>query len=99
MKTNICLVLCGVGMIAAAFYRTGVIRGDRKFMIDLFPLVGAAIILFAVTYHVGGATLTNQGLALSWKMIAGYAPMLTVMFLAMGLATAIINLHREVLLN
>src|SRR6266436_1433808 len=98
MKLNICLMIAGLGLLATALYRMGAIRLDRKFLIDLLPLVVSTIVLIGFAWWLGGQKLANDGAILSAKMIAGYAPMLIVMFLAMGEATAIVNLHRPMLM-
>ena len=84
-------------MILLALYRMEMLKVDRKFAIDILPLAIGAGVIALVERHLGGLKLVNEGLTASAKMIAGYAPMLMVMFLAMGGATVIINLHRGAL--
>ncbi len=88
----------GLGLLAMALYRMGAIKIDRKFMVDLLPLIIVTGVLAGCAFRIGGSKLANDGAILSAKMIAAYAPLLTVMFLAMGEATAIINLYRPALL-
>jgi uncharacterized membrane protein YraQ (UPF0718 family) len=97
MKLNVVLACIGLGFLAAAFYRMGALKVDRKFMIDLLPLVIATAVLAGISYRFGGQKLMGEGGLLSAKMIIKYAPMMTVMFILMGQATAIINLYRPVL--
>jgi uncharacterized membrane protein YraQ (UPF0718 family) len=99
MKLNVILMCSGLSLLAASLYRMGVIQVNRKFWTDLLPLILATAILAGFAHRLHGLALVNEGAVLSAKMIAAYTPMLIVMFLAMGEATAIINLYRPVLMT
>jgi uncharacterized membrane protein YraQ (UPF0718 family) len=94
MKLNITLMGAGLGLLAAALYRMGAIKIDRKFFVDILPLMVGTVIIGIVVYHLGGMKMINEAAGKSAKMIAGYAPMLTIMFIAMGGATVIVEMYR-----
>lgn len=98
MKLNIVLMCAGLGLLATALYRMGAIKIDRKFFIDILPLMIGTVIIGAIVYHLGGTKMVNDAMMKSAKMITGYAPMLTIMFLAMGGATVIVELYRGTLI-
>jgi len=95
VRLNVLLICIGLGFLAAALYRMGVIKFDRKFVIDLLPLIIATIALIVISCRLGGQKLVSDGGFISVKMIFKYAPMMTVVFIVMGQATAIIDLHRQ----
>jgi hypothetical protein len=98
VRLNVLLICIGLGFLAAALYRMGVIKFDRKFVIDLLPLIIATIALIVISCRLGGQKLVSDGGFISVKMIFKYAPMMTVVFIVMGQATAIIDLHRPALM-
>ena len=85
-------------MLATALYRMGAIRLDRRFFVDILPLVAGTAIIGVIVYHLGGTKLVNEAITRSAKMIGGYAPILTVMFLAMGGAIVIMELYQGALM-
>lgn len=97
MKLNIVLMCTGLGLLATALCRMGMIKIDRKFMVDLLPLIVVTIALAGLAYRLGGQKLTSEGTIISAKMIAAYMPMLLVMFVMMGEAMAVISLYRPLL--
>ncbi len=88
------LLSAGVLAFAIAFYRMGVIKFDKKFLIDQVPLIIALAVLMYYTTRTGGMTMTMSGLATAGKMIVGYTPMLILMFLVMGEAMMIVSVHK-----
>jgi uncharacterized membrane protein YraQ (UPF0718 family) len=98
VRLNVLLMCAGLGFLAAALYRMGAIKFDRKFVIDLLPLIIATITLVVISYWLGGQKLMSDGGFLSIKMIFKYAPVMTIVFVVMGQATAIIDLYRPALM-
>lgn len=88
-------MLTGLLLIAAASYRLGVLKFDRKFVIELAPLVVAMVVTVAIAYKQGGSRLSSEGLTTGAKMMVSFGPMLIIMFLLMGEAMVIVNQHKE----
>ncbi len=95
---NLWLVAIGLICLTTGFYRMGVIKFDRRFMIELLPILIVMAILVISAYRIGGNTLVIKGIGTAGKMFLVYLPILIFMFLMMGQATTIIDTYKSQIL-
>lgn len=95
MKTNMILLSIAVSLIAVVAFRMNILKFDRRFWIDLAPLIAAAGILAFVNYYMGGEKLLKEGAKTSALMTVSFMPMLIIIFITMGEAMALVGAFKE----
>jgi hypothetical protein len=97
--TNPLLILVGTCFLFIAFYRMSAIQFNRKMVIDLAPLGVGMVVLMCVAYHKGGTDLAYRGIERAGMMMGAYMPMLIIMFMVMGEALVMIDMHKAAMIT